>query len=1360
MPEIWFRVLGPLEIRHPEAGRLPDGRVRQMLTALLVYAGQVVTVDTLTGLLWSQRLPATAGKAIQVHASRLRRAFTDVPQIALRRVGSGYRLDVPAETVDLWRFRADVQRAAAEPEAAVVLLDRALGLWHGPALVDLSGTGAGRRLGVAVEEERLRAREGRVDALLRGGGHDRVVAELTPLPADHPLRERLRGQLMVALYRCGRPTQALRVFDEGRRLASELGADPGQHLVELRAAIRAGTLDQAATGQPGAPPVAARPPVAEPAGGVPGAAGRLSFALLGPFEVRLDGEVVALTGRQRSVLAVLLLDANRVVGVGQLADALWRDSPPAAPAARIRALIAQLRAVLAAAGEDLIVTRTPGYLLRVGPGQVDLDEFDQQVELAGRATRDGKPAEAIARYDQALACWRGTALAGVDGPFVADHIARLGEQRLRAIEERTEAMLTVGRHAELVAELTRVVAEHPLREGPQAQLMTALYRGGRRAEALAVYRQLRGRLVEELGLEPAAQLQRLHARMLAGDPGLNQPDQPPADAVTQRVPQRVPARQLPADAGWFVGHRAEVARLDAVAAGNERLALVVGAAGAGKTALALHWARRSAHRFPDGQLFIDMRGFHTGPKMAAAQALPLLLAALGHKPEQIPINLDAQAGLYRSTLAVRRLLVILDNVADTDQVRPLIPGEPGCLVLVTSRDRLSGLVAVDGARRITLDVLPAADALDVLAHAAGRPRVDADPDAAAELARLCGHLPLALRIAGARLADRPHLDVRVYVKELTARGPMTHLRVEGDDTATVRTAFDLSYQTLPPAARRVFRLLGLIPAPAGLATTAATALCGLPTDQIEPLIDTLARLHLVNHTPDGRLICHDLLLQYATELAATHDQPAERDTAIDRLLHFYVHATDRAATVLIGQSRLRLPRDPMPDGASPVEFVDQTHARAWISIEWANLVAALDAAAASGRHRTVWHLANALREFTQMQAPPVQGLRIAQTGLAAAQRAGDVRGEAAMRLSLGILRWRTAEYHAVLDECQTATALARRAGWRKGESAALCNTGIALAQLGKTRPAIRRFEQSLAIDREIGDRIGEATKLINLTAAHEQVGDLSTAAEFCQLALPLQRETGQHQGHAIALENLAVIRREQGRLDEALHALDQSLTISATIGDQHEQASALTTLGLVHRDAGRYDDATTALTTSIDIAQQTCDTRLESLAHTGLASVHIRQGHIEDAANSLGVALDITHKTGHHRGNVETLLTLADLHTARRDHHRAHEQAAQALDLARTSGYAILAAQAHSRLAAASLGMDDLNGSLEHCRRALNTQRRAGQRLAHARTLLTMGHAHQRLGHTRPALTCWRQAHTIFDDIGAPERNDTAALLS
>lgn len=664
----------------------------------------------------------------------------------------------------------------------------------------------------------------------------------------------------------GRPSAAV---DEECRRAHQARNDTFQRRLKRREA------------QPGRP--------ACDAGGSPGAAGGVSFAVLGPFEVRVGGALVALTGRQRSVLAVLVLNANRVVAVAQIADALWGNSPPAAPEARVRGLIAELRRALAVAdGDGPIVTRQPGYLVRVAPGQLDLDDFQCHTDQAAQAVSEGRPAQAIVHYDEALERWRGTALAGVAGPFVDGHATRLEEQRLRAVEERTETMLTVGRHAELVAELTRVVTEYPLRERPHAQLMLALYRGGRRGDALAVYRLLRARLVEELGVEPTPHVHRLHTRMLAGDPSL-QPErhtEPESDRAARRHPARL---------GSFVGHQAELEQLDAIAASGAQLALVAGAAGAGKTALARRWAHQSVPRFPDGQLFVDMRGFHTGLRLSPVDALPLLLIGLGIPADKVPIAVDSQAALYRSALVGRRVLVILDNVADPDQVRPLLPSVPGCLVLVTSRDRLSGLLAVDGAHRITLDVLPAADSVAVLADIAGRDRFDADPDAAAELARLCGHLPLALRIAGARLADRPDLGLRECVEEFSARGPMSHLQVDGDDTATVRSAFDLSYKALTPQARRVFRLLGVVPATAGLTLPAVAALSGLPENEVEPSVAALARFHLVNLTASGRLVCQDLLLHYAARLAREQDSSTDRAAAVDRLLHFYLHSTDLAA---------------------------------------------------------------------------------------------------------------------------------------------------------------------------------------------------------------------------------------------------------------------------------------------------------------------------------------------------------------------------------------------------------------------------------------------------------------------------------
>lgn len=1117
-------------------------------------------------------------------------------------------------------------------------------------------------------------------------------------------------------------------------------------------------------------------------------AGNLSgveFRLLGAVEIRsARGEVFRLRRRQeRLALAMLLLEPQRVLTTERLIKLLWDEAPPSTARSTVQTLMSRIRTALRSAadgdtGEPVrLLAFGGGYRLQVRPESVDLHRFGM---LADEARGIREPNLRAARLAEALALWRGPALADAATDAMRERLCGgLEEARFAAISDRIDAELAAGRHGELVGELSSLIDEHPLRERLHGQLMIALYRCGRRAEALETYRRARRLLVAELGLEPGPHLRDLEASIIADTAGTGTDITKTGadiartdtditgtgtdiDRRTAGTAEPVVPAQLPPDSADFVGRAAYLRELDAllhpeVPATATVLAVITGTAGVGKTSLAVHWAHRVSGRFPDGQLFVNMRGFHTGPRMSPVGALALLLGALGVTAERIPISVDAQTALYRSMLAGRRMLVVLDNVADADQMRPLLPGAPGCLMLVTSRDRLSGLVALDGAHRLKLDVLPAEDAVDVLARVAGVDRIGADRGAAVELANLCGHLPLALRIAGARLADRPHLGVRQQVEELAAYGPMSQLRVDGDGSATVRGAFDLSYRALPAEARRVFRLLGLVPAPAGLATTAVAALTGLPVEDVTPLIDVLTRFHLAEIAADGRLVCHDLLLEYARQLAAEHDPPAERERAVDHLLHFYLH-TACQATTFNGQFRLRLPPDPLPAGVSPLRFPEVIHARQWITVEWANLIAALDHAAVSGRHRMVWQLVHTLRDFLQVHASLTQWLSIARTGLSAARQAGDVLGEAAMRHNLGFLRWRNAEFQTAIDECEAAAVLARRAGWRRGEAVARSNTAIALDQLGQTQPAIRLYAQALAIEREIGDERGEADVLANLLPAYLLIGDLSRAAEVGELALPLLRQAGQRQCEAISMINMAILHREQGRLGDALHSLDRSLTICRTIGAQREEAAALNGLGLVHRDAGRYQDATAAFTTSLDIAQRLSDGRHEVFAHAGLADVQIRQALLADAADRLDLALDIIRRTGHRRGEVETLLTLSRLNASRHDYDGANKHATKALDLARASGYALLAAQAHSSLAIGFLGLGDMSGCLEHCHRALSTQRRAGQRLAQARTLLTSGHAHQRQGRTQLAKVRWRQAHALFEQIGAPERDQTAVL--
>jgi DNA-binding SARP family transcriptional activator/tetratricopeptide (TPR) repeat protein len=986
---------------------------------------------------------------------------------------------------------------------------------------------------------------------------------------------------------------------------------------------------------------------------VPGDADDVRFRLLGPVEVSIGSRRVELTGKQRSLLAVLLLNADRVVSLGRLADAVWGVPAPAAPDTRVRMLVSELRRAIGASGAALIVTRAPGYLIHIAPDQLDLDSFVRLVELA---RNDASPLRAVPRYDEALALWRGAALDGVTGAFAEAEAARLEELRLRAMEERAEAMLALGRHAELIADLRRSTAEHPLSETSHFQLMTALHRSGRRGDALEVFRALRQRSVDELGLEPGPGIQRLHQQILT-------------DVVAVDPVVRPTMRQLPPELGQFVGRHAELDRLDAFSAGTSRLLLVAGAAGAGKTALAVHWAHRTAAQYPDGQFYLDMRGFDAGAQVSATEALPQLLQALGVATERVPAGIDAQVGLYRSMLAGRRVLLVLDNVAEPDQVRPLLPGDPGCLVLLTSRDRLGGLVALDGARRLTLDVLTPAEALDVLAQAVGTARIEDDPESAAELCRLCGYLPLALRIVGARLADQPHRTLRGHVEELASSGRMAFLRIDDDVRSSVRGAFDLSYQALPAAARRMFRLLGLVPTPGGLSCAAAAALIGGGAGAAADLLDRLARLHLVRPVAADRFACHDLLLEFAAELVLA-DPQEERRAAVARLLGFYLHTVDRAGVLLTSAAIPRLPREPVDPVVDILSFCDVDHARRWLDAEWDNVIAALRFAAAHGPSAMAWHFADALdsSSYLFLNGSLTEWQSIIESCLALAVREADLRGEAAMRRHLGVILWHTAEFRPAIEQYERAAELFRQVGWRRGQLAALRGKGAALAQLGRVWEAIDFFEQSLAIARELGDELGMVSNLNNLAAAQVELGELDKAADHLAEGLPLLESLGHRRLEIAAYGTLGMVRHGQGRLEEAAAALDRSVSIARSNGFPRDEADTLITLGDVHRDTGWSAAAIETFGEVLEIARRTGDLINEVLGLNGMASVEMTLGRAAEAEARLHAALQLIADTGYHLGHSETLTLLAEACQAQAKLPEAHAYAERALLVMRDYG--------------------------------------------------------------------------------------------
>ncbi|MFI9846947.1 BTAD domain-containing putative transcriptional regulator [Nonomuraea sp. NPDC051941] len=1067
------------------------------------------------------------------------------------------------------------------------------------------------------------------------------------------------------------------------------------------------------------------------------------FLLLGPLEIIVEGRPVHLTGRQRALLSALLLDAGGVVSVERLADRLWgEDLPPSAPA-RLRALITELRRALSPHGRDVVLTRSPGYMIPAKAAAVDAEEFASLVENARHASGDDRHQAALDLYDQALALWRGDPFADLADPVAQAERHRLEELRCEAAEGHAAALLGMGRSRAAIAGLTRLLAEQPLRERPHALLMRALRDDGRLPDALEVYRDFRTRLVHEVGVEPSGELQRLHQRLL-------EEQEPTAETVT-RAP--VP-RQLPPVTSRFVGRSAELRRMDA-----GRVTLVVGPAGVGKSALAIRWAHRASDRFPDGQLFLDLRGFDQREPMPLPEALQLLLQGLGAAVKDIPVELDAQIALYRSLLAGRRVLVVLDDVADPEQVRALLPADPGCRAVITSRNRLGGLVAMDGIERLTLDVLDHEEAHQLLAHGIGEDRLLREPDAAEELVALCGRLPLALSIAVSWIGDHGHRMIGHYVHQLADRGRLVRLRVEGDESVAVQAALDLSHNALPPAAQRMFRLLGLARG-SGISPAAAAALTRTSRERAEDLLATVARIHLIKETGPHRFAAHDLVLEYAAQRSRAEDSASERRAAVQRLLDYYL-TTVIGATAAAGFEVAELAYDGAQPEVTPTTFDAAADALDWLDTEWDNLVAAVSYAAAHGPRPYAWLLVEVLTDILHHRRTRGEWLRLAQIALAAAEDERNFRGQAAMHHSLGLARWRMADLKDAMDHYERALALSRRAGWPLGKARALQGCGVVLKQQGEPHQAIPRYRRSVEIHHALGSVRGEAGGLNNLASAYLILARLDRAEECLRASLPLTRESGDRHLQTLTLVNLALVRKRQARFPEALESLEEALALAEADGLRYAEAVTYETFGLVHRDAGHYERAIDVFGRSLAIAGEVGNRRCQIASLTGMAGAELELGSPDsaDSADSalarLDAALDLAEHTGIDLD--EVLLGRAEFHYRQGRYATAWDEADRSLQLALTSNL-LNVPRLHGLLAAIHLAVGDVEQCVEACEQALQEARRSGQRLDYARALMTLGHAVK--GTEREeSRRLWGQAHALFTDIGAPERSTSAALL-
>jgi DNA-binding SARP family transcriptional activator/Tfp pilus assembly protein PilF len=978
----------------------------------------------------------------------------------------------------------------------------------------------------------------------------------------------------------------------------------------------------------------------------------MDFGLLGPLTVR-SGDVVlpVRRGKQRAVLAALLLDANRTVPVNELAETLWGTAPPPSAQVTVQNYVKRLRHALGDAGRGRVSTQPRGYLIRVEAGELDVSRFEAGLAAALAAARDGSWLTAAGQAREALSLWRGEPLADVESEvLMLREVPRLAEMRLRAVETSIDADLHLGRQAGVIAELERLVTVHPLRERLHVLLMLALYRDGQRAEALAAYQYARRVLLGELGAEPGAELRRLQQQVLAADPGLAVHDAPrPTSGAGTVVARQLPGqvrqalvpRQLPAAIRSFVGRGAELAALTGIlddGAGTARemvIVLITGTAGVGKTALAVHWAHRAAAEFPDGQLFVSLRGFDpSGTPVTSAQAVRVLLDMLQFPAEQIPQTVAGQLGLYRSLLAGKRMLVVLDNAHDIAQVRPLLPGSPTCQVIVTSRSQLTSLAAIEAASPLTLDVLSAAEARQLLEQRLGASRLATDPRATAQIIACCAQLPLALSIIAARAAMRPDLALTEIAADLTTQ-PNLDAFADGDDPAAdVRAAFSWSYRQLAPGPARVFRLAGLHPGP-GLERHAVAALAGLPVPQAARFLDVLTRAGMIQPTGPGRYGMHDLLRGYARELAASGEGAVDQRAALTGLLDYYLDtATDAAGTAFPADRR---PALPAPATGGP-EFATGQDALAWLNAERGDL-AAMTAHAAG--HRWPSHairLSAALFRYLETSAHTPEAVTIHGSARRAARDIGDQAAEAAALNNLGGLDLRQGHYQQAAGHLEQALELYRQVRDPAGQARTLSNLGFVDFTLGRCQRAIGYLTQSLDIWRGLGNQAGEARTLGTLGEFHVLRGEYPQAASDLRQALVLSRQAGDRGCQGLVLGSLGDMDRRQGRYEQAATQTEQALTLLREIGDRVSESEALATLGLVRLRQGDTQRASDLIRQSLAVCAQTGDLSTRAFA-----------------LNSLGEVLLATGRAAAARAQHATALEVADQAEDRYEQARAHE---------------------------------------------------------------------------------------------------------
>ncbi|MDC2952978.1 BTAD domain-containing putative transcriptional regulator [Streptomyces gilvifuscus] len=941
------------------------------------------------------------------------------------------------------------------------------------------------------------------------------------------------------------------------------------------------------------------------------------FSLLGPLRAWRQGVELTLgPPQQRAVLALLLLRRGRAVGVGELVDGIWGADPPTAAVSVLRTYVSRLRRLLeperpADGSPRLVVSLGDGYALRTDAVVSDLDRFEDLVARAGAQHTEGDDPAAVELLREALDLWQGTPLAGVPGPRAEAERRHLEERRLAALESRLRIELDLGQHARVLPELTALYEAHPLREALCELLVLALYRGGRRAEALAVYDRTRRTLVDELGIEPGPSLLAVRAGLLANS-GSGPPEATDVDDRFDVVDEgdgggladgtgegqggpglpvsAVRPSQLPTDLATFTGRRAQ---LDGAAAllpdrGHPQtsvIGLISGMAGAGKTTLAVHWAHRIAHRFPDGSLYVNLRGYDpSGSRMSPGDAIETFLVALGVAQQAVPEELEARAALYRGVLADRRVLIVLDNAGDSEQVTPLLPAAPGCLVIVTSRSRLSGLVARHGAHPLALNPLSAEESLELLARRLGDARVDAEPEAARAIVALCAGLPLALSIVAARAALNPGFRLAGIAEELRQDHGSLDAFAGGDAGTDARAVFSWSYHALSPEAAGLFRRLALHPGP-DITVAAAAALAGVDRRRVRTPLTELTGASLLIERAPGRYVFHDLLRAYAAELSEAEDGEEVCGAALLRMHDHFLFTAHDASTVL-DPFRESIPLPANTTDATPLRFNDRAEATAWLRTERYVLREIVAHAATHGFDTHAWRTAAALDVYFNRLGYWHDLLEINGAALRSARTLGSVTGEAYSLCGLGVAHSQLNHAAQAQRYLEDALELFRSADHASGQ--ARVHRGLAyLCNRTDRRPAaLDHYARAIELYRSEDDRSGEAGVLNQVAWTYILLGEHEKALERCEEAVLFYQELGDPYGEASTQDTLGYALHHLAHHAEAIGHFERSARLFHGIGDRYLESDVLRHLGDAHLATGDRDAARAARRAALALLEE------------------------------------------------------------------------------------------------------------------------------------------------------------------------------